>query len=617
MTQLVMALVFIVAAVLVPPVFRVIYGRMPDTPGRKVARAVVQAVLGILAVFMVLSTSYVIVEHNQVGHLKRIYLGSDMAPGRIVAVPGEKGPQAEVLPPGFHFRLFVRVLFEFEEYPVVTVPEGRYAILTAKDGHTLREGQYLADAWPEGETERYLDALYFMGDGQESPRGQKGPQLTVLSPGEYRINRYLFDVDVEHEAIDIPAGFVGVVKSNVGEVFQGESIVPNSVVDALVTASRTDDGKMITRDEAHAQAILTLSVPLVPKGSRGVWVEVLTPGRYYFNEKAYQVTTVDTRIQTWQYTGGFKRRWVDLELAEDGRVHQKQREEEIPVPDSAADKAVVLRVEGWDVFLDSRILVQITPGNAPYVVASVGGMQQVEDKIISPTYRSVLRNVAGGSERKVLDLLYKRQMLEKLVEDAIIPEGMKAGLIIREIRFGDPVVPPELLVPAKRKQLAEQMEDTFLREKEAQLKRIDTEKARAEANRQDELMQAQIRKTAAAQIKEEQQLLGEGEKLKLAAIAEGQKAQLEVLGKEKTYELAKLKMILDAVVQNPDIVKVPRVMVTGEGGSLEGAAAVLGASTLTVGLLEPGAAKAEVVEPPAAPRPNPGASAPAPEGAQP
>ena len=595
MTQLVLAVVSVLLAVFLPGFLAKALGRAQPVGAQSKGTAwAIRIVFALVALFSVLSTSFVIVDHDKAGHLKRVYLGSDMEPGRIVALPGHKGPQAEVLPPGFHFRLLVRVLYEFEEFPVITVPEGQYGIITAKDGRPLRRGQYLADPWPEEQFEHYLNALHFMGDGKDMPLGQKGPQLTVLPPGEYRLNMYLFDVDAEHVAIDIPAGFVGVVKSNVGTVYDG-SIAPDSIVEAFERASVLEvrkakrdgiDLKPVTREEARKMALGALSVPLVPRGSRGMWTEVLTPGRYYFNEKAYQVTTVDTRIQTWPYIGGFKRRWVDLVLQEDGTVVQKEREEDVPVPDGVADRAVVLRVEGWDVFLDSRVLVQVTPDNAPYVVASVGSIRNVEDKIITPAYRSVVRNVVGAKERKVLDLLYQREMLEDLVEEAIIPEGLKTGVILREVRFGDPVVPPELLIPGKRMQLAGQMEATFTREKEAQLKRIETEKARAEANRQDELMKAQIRKKAAVEIKEEQQLLGEGEKLKLQAIAEGQQAQMNVLGQQKTYELARLKMILEAAAKSPAIVKVPSVLVNGSAGGFEGAAAILGASNLTFGLGE-------------------------------
>ena len=190
------------------------------------------------------------------------------------------------------------------------------------------------------------------------------------------------------------------------------------------------------------------------------------------------------------------------------------------------------------------------------------------------------RNVIGHEDRRALDILYHREALEQAVEVRIIPEGKKAGIIIREIRFGDPMVPPELLLPGKRRQLAEQLKATYEKEQEAQTERIETEKKRAMADQQPKLIEARIAKEAASERKEEQRLLGEGEELRLKAVARGENARKQVLGAERTTELAMLKMLLEAIKKNPELVKVPTTLVTGAGGggSLEGAAAILGNS---------------------------------------
>ncbi|MGA1867724.1 MAG: hypothetical protein ACMUJM_04165 [bacterium] len=96
----------------------------------------------------------------------------------------------------------------------------------------------------------------------------------------------------------------------------------------------------------------------------------------------------------------------------------------------------------------------------------------------------------------------------------------------------------------------------------------------------------EIKKDAAKFEKEAMQKLGEGEKLRLMEIAAGQKAQAEVLGQDRVMQLAMLKEILEAAKQNPEIVRVPSVLVQGATGGLEGAAAILGASNLTTGLLD-------------------------------
>jgi hypothetical protein len=54
-----------------------------------------------------------------------------------------------------------------------------------------------------------LDAEYFL-----THNGQRGPQTTILTPGNYRLNAYLWDLSI-YNAVDVAEGFVGVVKSNV------------------------------------------------------------------------------------------------------------------------------------------------------------------------------------------------------------------------------------------------------------------------------------------------------------------------------------------------------------------------------------------------------------------
>jgi hypothetical protein len=240
----------------------------------------------------------------------------------------------------------------------------------------------------------------------------------------------------------------------------------------------------------------------------------------------------------------------------------------------------VVTVEGWRVPLDVRVVVQVDPASAPRVVASVGGLQEVEDRIVTPALRSIVRNVGGAENRKALDLINKREELESLVETALYPEGVKAGVTVKEVRFGDPAIPPELLVARQRQQLADQLEATYERERSAQEKRIAVEKSRATADQQSELVRAQIAVQVAEQQKEERRLQGEGEKLRLTEIAKGQQAQTTVLGEDRVYQLAVLDKVLQAAVSNPDIVKIPNVYVQGTGAGFEGPAAILGASTL-------------------------------------
>jgi len=101
------------------------------------------------------------------------------------------------------------------------------------------------------------------------------------------------------------------------------------------------------------------------------------------------------------------------------------------------------------------------------------------------------------------------------------------------------------------------------------------------------LVKADIEKQAALFRKGALQLNGEGEKLKLLEIAEGQKAQVSVLGEDKVMQLAMLEKILEAAIKNPDIVKVPGVLVQGSSSGFEGAAAILGNSNFLSSFVKP------------------------------
>jgi hypothetical protein len=423
-----------------------------------------------------------------------------------------------------------------------------------------------------------LDAATFLTKG-----GIRGPQETVLKPGAYRLNRYLFDIRIDEEtkATIIPAGHVGVVKSNVQQ--PGRDCVEERV--------------KVSQAQHEIDA---LSVPLVQKGCIGIWREVLLPGAYYLNRHAYDVTLVDTRVQTWEYKGGFVRRSVDLSIDQQGNLKQSERTANEPVPDGAVDKAILVKVEGWDIQQDLRVLAQVPPENAPIVVGSVGGIEEIENRILTPAIRSIVRNVAGSSLRiankengnvtgyterptRVLDLIEHREAIESTVETLIKAEARKAGVEIREIRLGDPAIPPELLVARLRVQLADQLGSAYVRETEAQKKRIETEQARATADEQPRLVQAQIAVQVANQREAERTALGRAERRFLEELAHGQGAQVQVLGQDRVALLQALEKILSSLEREPELAGligklVPNTVVHSRdgGAGLEGAAAVLG-----------------------------------------
>jgi hypothetical protein len=582
-------------------------------------------VIGIIIILFAFgSTSFVFVPDGHIGHLFRVYGGGPLTDGSIVAANGENGPQAEVFTPGFHARALLNVIYTVDtNKEEVTIPQGKVGVLTARDGAPLRSGQAFADPFPPKYGYQMLDATTFLGNG-----GQRGPQLTVLTPGKWRINRYLWDV-AEADAKEVKAGYVGVVKSNV-----------NADIDfGTLKAVKPEKCDVIANKEVSAGR---LEAPIVPVGCIGVWRDSLQPGKYYFPPEAFLITEIDTRAQVWSYAGGYKRSNIALTVDSKGEIVQTRTEENVPVDKDNADRAVFVKMEGWDVPLELRVVAQVSPAEASCVVAGVGTLKDVEDRVLTPSIRAITRDVAGGTYEvteakvdesgkpvldndgkpifvtvnrptKVLDLINQRPLIEGEIERRIRPEAQKSCITIREVRLGEPAIPPELLVAVRREQLATQLAKAFIQERAAQEKRIDSEKAKETANQQGTLVRAEIGVQASVQNALAARNEGQGERDKLTAIAAGQKSQVEVLGPEATRQLRQFELTLETLAKfanaNPQVIAaaltnaskfVPQTSIN-LGGS--GSGSLLDAAGLLGGLITAGQTPAASAPPaPAVPR---------------
>jgi hypothetical protein len=526
--------------------------------------------IGALAiVFVVASTSFVHVPDGHLGQLFRVYGGGSLTEGRIVAVRGENGPQAKTLTPGFHPWLLVNLLYDVDTSKTeVSIPKGKVGLLAAKDGAPLRPGQAFADPFPAKFGNQMLDAETFLLNG-----GQRGPQLAVLTPGKYRLNRYLWDV-AEVDAKEVKAGFVGVVKSNVHADVDFGTLKADKPANCDVISI----GKTLEKGR--------LDAPIVPVGCIGVWDKSLQPGQYYFNPEAFALTEIDTRAQVWIYSGGYRRANISLTVDAKGDIVQSRSEVDVPQDKDNADKAIFVKMEGWDVPLELRVVAQVSPAEASCVVAGVGTLKQVEDRVLTPSIRAITRDVAGGSYEiteakvdesgkpildkdgkpifvtvnrptKVLDLINQRPLIEGEIERRIRPEAQKSCVAIREVRLGEPAIPPELLVAVRREQLATQLARAFIQERAAQEKRVDSEKAKATADQQSKLVEAEINVQRSVQNAQAARNEGQGERDKLSLISEGQQKQVGVLGPEATVRLRQFELTLDTIARfanaHPDV----------------------------------------------------------------
>ena len=151
------------------------------------------AIVAVLAsVVLVLSGLWVIAEDESGLVIKRF--GPPLASGRIIALDGEAGYQARLLPPGWHFGLW-RWRYKIEKVPVVVVQPGEIALVVAADGRPIPPERVLAK---DVACDNFQDAEAFLRGG-----GERGRQLAFVTAGTYRINPALFEVVTTDDGAEV------------------------------------------------------------------------------------------------------------------------------------------------------------------------------------------------------------------------------------------------------------------------------------------------------------------------------------------------------------------------------------------------------------------------------
>jgi len=136
-----------------------------------VVAVVLLALVG--AVVFIAAKSLIYIGPTDVG-LPTKRFGSKLNPGNVIAFSGEAGYQADLLMPGWRFRLWP--IYAVDKYPWVQVPAGEIGVVIAQVGDPLPIGAKSAEY--RAAFGDFRDVRDFLANG-----GQKGLQRPVLPPG--------------------------------------------------------------------------------------------------------------------------------------------------------------------------------------------------------------------------------------------------------------------------------------------------------------------------------------------------------------------------------------------------------------------------------------------------
>ena len=195
-----------------------------------------------VSTLILLYQSIAIVGGEQFITLERRWFGKSMVDGRTIALSDEVGVQARTLGPGVHF--FVPFIYKVQKHKFFSIGEAQIGIVQAVTGLPIPPGQFFAKTV---ECNIFQDGEAFLRNG-----GEKGPQLSILPPGEYQINPHLFTV------VEAVAG---------GAIAMGR----------------------IFADPVECDAFQDADAFLRNGGQKGPQVRVLPPGNYRINTALFKV----------------------------------------------------------------------------------------------------------------------------------------------------------------------------------------------------------------------------------------------------------------------------------------------------------------------------------------
>ena len=499
----------------------------PATRASSGSVAVAMVVIG-LGVFLFASAVHI--PSDETGVVIRT-LGKDLPPGHIIATNGEKGPQAKVLGPGWHFGYWPWS-YEVEKVSTLSIANGQLGVVTALDGRALPTGTVYAPAWTSADD--MLDGDKFL----KGENGFRGPQLTILTPGTYRVNPRLFRVDTR-PVTQIKAGEVAVIKANAGDLYTG------------------------------AEKLVVSGVDIVPQGFRGIWRAPLLPGAYNLHPDAYNVIKVKTTQRVYTYQRVDRTQW------------QVQGQKQVA---QAYDDSISVRAkDGFTFPVDIRLSLSIAAENAPYLVALLGDPDQVtkdeqegeeletlEARLILPMVRATLRNIA--ETLGALEFVANRSKVEATVTRQLETEFGRyklafQGAFIGAINLDATEAGRELLLTQTQKEVASNQRATFQQQEQAEHARRQFIRAREEAEQQKQLVEAEFAvKTAAERAKGQvESAKGEAEMIRITSEARRQSYEqlASAIGREGLTLLESLRLVREGNIRiTPDV-----LVQAGEGGS--------------------------------------------------
>jgi len=521
------------------------------------ASSVTLLVLCVLAPFL---TGAVLIRERQVGVIIKKFASRSLPPGRLIALAGEAGYQADTLAPGLHFGYF-RWQYQILKLPVTVVPQGEIALVVAADGSAIPAERIMGKIV---DCDNFQDARQFLVNG-----GEKGRQLGILTAGTYRINLMLFNVinsatAPEHAMLPeqlllhrVEPDMVGIVTTLDGRPIDSGEIAGPTIVghENFQNAQAFLDGggrrglqeqillsgtwnlnpwfvqveqvpmvqipigyvgvviSFVRQDHVDVSGLEFKHGDLVNVGHKGVWVTPLYPGKHPINTRVMKVELVPT---------------TNIVLNWASRTESHHYDEKL-------SSITVRSKDGFAFNLDVAQIIHVGALDAPKVISRVGSMQNLVDHVLQPIVGNYFRNSA--QYYTVLDFLSARSQRQEEAAEHIRTALAAYDVQAIDTLIGDINPPAQLMQTQTDRKIAEEQRKTYEIQEAAQKQRQQLVRQTSLADIQQQVVGAEqgvniAELQANAQVK---QATGEAESTRLRAHGEAEAIRATGMAKAEAY----------------------------------------------------------------------------------
>jgi hypothetical protein len=371
----------------------------------------------------------------------------------------------------------------------------------------------------------YQDFQAFLDKG-----GKIGLQHDPLLYGAYALNPFLVGVEMVPMLV-VMQGQVGVIKAYVG---------------------------LSTEDTSGIEFKFG---SLVRPGHRGIWQEPLRTGKYPINPRIYQAEIVPTAILTLN--------WAEAS----SEAHNLDRQ---------LKQIIAKSREGFIFSIDLQVQIHVPDTKAPKVISMVGTMQNLVNEVLQAAVGNHFRDKLQSMQ--AVQFIETRQAVQMEAFQHIKDKLEDYQVETKGVYIQDVIFPADLVRVLTEREIARQEIETFQKQKDAQVQRIETEQAKGTADMQAELAKSKVGVDIKTNDANARKAEADGEASYISETGTARGAEVEAVGmaRAKAYkaQVSALGQVPTALVNSIDALSrsgsafVPQILVAGGGdGVLDGLAA--------------------------------------------